>query len=225
MRPLFYSLVASVLYVLAGAGFEWAFRTYFTGHFRFDASDVLTVVFPLLLPYDRLSRVVDWAPQNQGTALLVCWVSAFLVCFSFALWIRGLLRRKQRTAYLKRSACALLMFATLLIGWSSRDRIWLNLQMRSADQVRADCAKLLEKKRSMNIPRSGLPPSFAAIGAASAWVAHDSVRINFLKDDGFGSAWGFLYDPHQTYLTEMPKWPPVRNTLYRDFYEFRIEGE
>jgi len=99
--------------------------------------------------------------------------------------------------------------------------------------VRADCAKLLEKRRStvkeelmeMRIPQSELPASISAIGAASALAGRDFVQINFLKEDGYGSAWGFLYDPHQTYLTTMPKWPPVKNTMYRDFYEFRIEGE
>jgi len=147
-RLVFHSLAASAIYLLAGIGLEWASHTYRVEWLRFDAPDILLFFFPLALPFESFSRAVGWYALAPGMVILGCWLSGFLICFLSSLWIRGLIHRKQRAAYLTKSACAFLVFAALLIGCGNRDRVWLNLQMRNADQVRADCAKLLEKRRS-----------------------------------------------------------------------------
>ena len=109
--------------------------------------------------------------------------------------------------------------------------IRLNLSMRDSQQIRNDCEQLLELRRKTtehDMPVSGaaIPVSFTRIGVSYAWVTANKVHI-CLENDGYrgdGGAWGFLYDPNQSYREEGSP-DEVRPTWYDGFYEFTRYAE
>jgi hypothetical protein len=223
------ALSASIVYLAAGL-----VTIDLGGPHAYSYEILLPLIFPLTFVCEILSRLAGWGGVlGGGMAIPLCWISSALVCFLLGLWILGLIRRKQRGAYLAKSACVFLVYAMLFAAWCHRDRIWINLQMRNSGMVRADCLKLIEKYKStardeskdMILPRSKLPPSLIAIGATSAWVTSDTVEINLAREHSMARD-GFLYVAVPVDLAnEPPGIEMVRPTIYRDFYEYRGMSE
>jgi hypothetical protein len=109
--------------------------------------------------------------------------------------------------------------------------------MRDAPAVRNDCNRLLQRRQAdakddfteLHLYGSELPASFTHLGATFVRVTRNNVQISLIPNDSltssaWGRAWGFLYDPSRSYLTEgRPE--GIRPTWYQDFYEFRVRGE
>lgn len=170
-----------------------------------------------------LERTLNSGPITLlGLSLLI--ISLFLI---FA-WTDIAVRRRRLPLRLGCAAVSLAVIGYLAYDWQ---HVSLNFSMRGAQSVRRDCVQLLERRRATvkddfeNLYLSGqeIPASFSRMGAKRVRVTPNNVQI-CLSTDGFGGAWGFLYDPNRSYLAA-GRPDDVRSTWYRDFFEFRVRGQ
>jgi hypothetical protein len=164
--------------------------------------------------FDRLIDI-GW-----GNGLMIPGTAAL-----FLIWL--ILAFTRRTFYpiIAWAAGFLAIITYLKYDWR---HVYLNLSMRSPDDVRAACVELLQRRpsvvenadRELHLAGAELPKSFARIGAVFSRVTREDVQICFYADPN-GGAWGFLYDQKNHFAER--GWPgAVRPTWYRDFYEFQV---
>lgn len=170
-----------------------------------------------------IERTLNSGPVTLGgLALLI--ISFFLILA----WTDIAVRRRRLPLRLGCAAVSLAVIGYLAYDWQ---HVSLNFSMRDAPLVRHDCAQLLESRRAMvtddfemlSLSGQEIPASFSRMGAKRVRVTPSNVQI-CLYTDGFGGAWGFLYDPNRSYLAAREP-EDVRATWYRDFYEFRERGQ
>ena len=130
-----------------------------------------------------------------------------------------------------RKQLILMMSAAVFLGVSGyvvydREYLLLSLYVSDAENLRADCRKLLQLRASSSnagtsmiteVNAPNLPPSFVRCGAQWAIVNDRAVWIG-LRTQGCCGAWGILYDPDHVSRVYLPG---ARPTWHRDFYEFR----
>lgn len=170
-----------------------------------------------------IERTLHSGPTILG-ALALLIISFFLLLA----WTFIAVRRRRLSPRLGCAAVSLAVIGCLVYDWK---HISLNFSMRDAPKVRHDCVQLLERRRAtveddgMMLHLSGqeIPASFSRMGTKFVRVMPSNVQI-CLYTDGYGGAWGFLYDPSRSYLAA--RWPDeVRATWYRDFFEFKVRGQ
>lgn len=148
----------------------------------------------------------------------------------FITWAFLAFRRRRLYPRLGGLTLGLALLGYLTYDWQ---HILLNISMRDADKVRQECVGLLQRRTAsvpdespeMHLHGAEVPESLQRLGATYVRVTCNNVQISVIPYSPLtGSAWGFLYDPNQAYLTD--RWPDdIRPTWYRDFYEFRVYGE
>jgi hypothetical protein len=169
-----------------------------------------------------MERVLESGPIGIAGLAVVLFAFVFLACSVYLC--------QTRKQFLTAVAGAIVIG---LGGYFAYDRtyIMLNLSMRDADSVRADCMALLQRRNlrapgytgDLHLSGKTLPESFVRLGANNATVTSTYVGISFISDWN-GGEYGFLFATQQA--DSNSEWPrDVRPTWYRGFYQFRVWGE
>ncbi len=172
--------------------------------------------------YDEIKCVI-W---DIGPIALAIYITAAVL---FLVWLCLAIRRRRLLPFLGAAVITLIAIGYVIGDWK---HISLNLRMRDADTVRADCMELLRKRESiygnslMDLWVAGkqLPQSFTRLGAVRARVSTKSVFIDLYVAPYSGRCRGYLYYPQLS--IHGPSWSRlVWRTWYRDIYEFVQPGE